>query len=355
MPPAKKRKTAAKAKGSKKDHVVTAKASSPPPEETQPESVEDTPPVPEPSNESVSEDHNTMTEAPAPPATNTEQGPAAPPPQESLLTEPSSSSATAISIQAPPTPAAPATTLHDRLARQRALRNRFQAGAAANLTAAAAEAHRLKHDPAQLAPLQRRAAVAAQKLTKADIEAAGGDFERMRAMDWTVDEAARWDERLAARAAARDNNAFQDYAAEAGRVYERQVRNMGAPDVEAYHRRKIKEIEEGAARGTLELCETEDGEMVAVNRDGTYDVISSFADSRPSKEAVDRLVGTMKKNDEVAAKKRRERLAKNGQEDGDVTYINDANKRFNQKLNRAYNKFNNVAETKDSLERGTAI
>lgn len=221
------------------------------------------------------------------------------------------------------------------MARFRALQTRAKSSSASNLTAAQTEAHRLAHDPSQLQAIQRKSAVAGHKLLKADIEDAGGDFERKRAWDWTVDESERWDERVREREAHRDNNAFSDYRREANKVYERQVKNLGGPDLERYAAGKMKAIEEAARRGTLEIVETEDGEMVAVDKDGTFyggaggsgDVISSFADNKPDKKAVDRLVGEMRKADEVAAKKRRERAARNG-DDADVTYINDKNSKL---------------------------
>lgn len=324
MPPAKKRKTTAKAKGAKKDHVVTATASSPPPSEVQPEPVEDAQPVPEPSEDQpvVSKEPSTTTEAPEPSSA---------PEQKSATAAPSTSQDPPAEPAEPSAPPAPTTTINDRLAKFRALQSRAKTSSTANLTAAQTEAHRLANDPSQLATIQRKSAVANQKLLKADIEDSGGDFERKRAWDWTVDESEKWDERIAERAAHRDNNAFQDYRVEANKVYERQVRNLGEPDLERYIAQKKKAIEEAAARGTLEIVETEDGEMVAVDRDGTFygggggrDLISSFADNKPDKKALDRLVGEMKKAEEVAAKKRRERLARNG-DDGDVTYINDKN------------------------------
>jgi pre-mRNA-splicing factor SYF2 len=45
-------------------------------------------------------------------------------------------------------------------------------------------------------------------------------------------------------------------------------------------------------------------------------------------------------------------MAQNG-DDGDVTYINEKNKQFNQKLSRFYNQY--TAEIRDSFERGTMI
>lgn len=275
------------------------------------------------------------------------------------------------------------------MARFRALQTRAKSSSASNLTAAQTEAHRLKNDPTQLAALQRRSAVANHKLLKADIEDEGGDFERKRAWDWTVDESEKWDARQRKKEAHRDDNAFSDYRREANKVYKRQLRNLGEPDLERYTADKMRAIEEAARRGTLEIVETEDGDMVAVDKDGTFyggsgggglgaDAISSFADNKPDKKAVDRLVGELKKAEEVAAKKRRERAAKNG-DDADVTYINDKNSKsphllsmvamlaaslgmlyanivaeqFNQKLARFYNKY--TAEIRDSFERGTMI
>lgn len=72
--------------------------------------------------------------------------------------------------------------------------------------------------------------------------------------------------------------------------------------------------------------------------------------------------------EEARLKKRKERLGQNG-EDGDVTYINEKNKQFNQKLSRFYNKVRSLslsllirantmqytAEIRDSFERGTMI
>ena len=44
---------------------------------------------------------------------------------------------------------------------------------------------------------------------------------------------------------------------------------------------------------------------------------------------------------------------RHNEDEGDVTYINEKNKQFNQKLDRFYNKY--TAEIRDSFERGTMI
>lgn len=328
MPPAKKRKTAAKANGKTKDHVVTATASSPLPSETQPSD-----PV-EAASPSAKEPAIAESTAPGEPTAQSESPKASeakddePEPDASTAAASSSSSAPAANTSQPPT-----TNIADRMARFRALQTRAKSSSASNLSAAQTESHRLKNDPSQLAAIQRRSAVAGHKLLKAEIEDEGGDFERKRAWDWTVDESEKWDERQRKKDAHRDDNAFSDYRREANKVYNRQLRNLGDPDLEKYTADKMRAIEEAARRGTLEIVETGDGEMVAVDKDGTFyggsgvDAISSFADNKPDKKAVDRLVGEMKKAEEVAAKKRRERSAKNG-DDGDVTYINDKNSKF---------------------------
>ncbi|OIW33604.1 SYF2-domain-containing protein, partial [Coniochaeta ligniaria NRRL 30616] len=255
-----------------------------------------------------------------------------------------------------PTPD-PSAAAQDRLARFRALQARAKTSSSANLKEATKESQRLAAatDPTQLTALGRKHAVAAQKLLKAEIEDAGEDFERKRAWDWTVEESEAWDKRVRKKAAHLDDNAFQDYQRESQKVYKRQLRNMGGPDLEKYTKDKMAAIERAAAAGTLEIVETEDGELIAVDKDGSfYSTVdsTSFADNKPDKAAVDRLVKDLQKAEEVSLKKRRDRMANSG-DDADVTYINEKNKQFNQKLSRFYNKY--TAEIRDSFERGTMI
>ena len=69
-------------------------------------------------------------------------------------------------------------------------------------------------------------------------------------------------------------------------------------------------VEKAAASGSLEIVETEDGELVAVDRDGSFYATANstgFAENKPSKAAIDRLVNDQRKADEVAARKRAER------------------------------------------------
>lgn len=151
----------------------------------------------------------------------------------------------------------------------------------------------------------------------------------------------------------REDVAFQDYRQDSRKVYKRQLREL-KPDLEGYEKEKMAAVEKAAKSGALEIVETDDGELVAVDKDGTfYSTADStgFIENKPDRAAVDRLVTDLRKAEEARLKKRRDRGK--GDEDGDVTYINDKNKQFNQKLARFYNKY--TAEIRDSFERGTMI
>ncbi|KAE8447126.1 pre-mRNA-splicing factor syf2 [Mollisiaceae sp. DMI_Dod_QoI] len=247
-----------------------------------------------------------------------------------------------------------ASKAKERMERFKALQARAKTGAQKNLKEATLESQRLATDPNLLTSLNRKSAIASHNLLKADVEAAGGDFERKRAWDWTIEESERWDKRLKKKEAHRDDQAFQDYRQDSRKVYKRQIRDL-KPNMDNYEKEKMAAVEKAAASGGLEIVETDDGELVAVDKDGTfYSTADStgFVEHKPPKDAVDRLVKDLQQAEEARLKKRKERMGQNG-EDGDVTYINEKNKQFNQKLSRFYNKY--TAEIRDSFERGTMI
>lgn len=248
----------------------------------------------------------------------------------------------------------PVISAQDRVARFKALQARAKDSSETNLEEATRESQRLASNPSELTALRRKHAIASHKLLKADAEEAGEDFERKRAWDWTIDESEKWDRRMKKKEAHRDNNVFQDYRAESSKIYKRQLRNIN-PNLEKYEKEKMAAIEKAAASGGLDIVETEDGELIAIDKDGSfYSTADSttFTQNKPDKAAVDRLVEDMKRAEDARLKKRKERMAQNG-DDGDVTYINEKNKQFNQKLSRFYNKY--TAEIRDSFERGTMI
>ncbi|KAI9766478.1 MAG: pre-mRNA-splicing factor syf2 [Geoglossum umbratile] len=241
----------------------------------------------------------------------------------------------------------------ERKEKFKALQVRARKSTERNHKEAAAETQRLSTDPNLLNSLSRRHAVASHNLLKADTIAAGEDFERKRAWDWTVEESEKWDKRMEKKERHREDVAFQDYRQDARKVYKRQLREL-KPDMERYEKEKMAAVQRAAASGGLEIVETDDGELVAVDKDGRfYSTADStdFAENKPDRAAVDRLVSDLRKAEEVRLKKRRERGR--GDDDGDVTYINEKNKLMNQRLDRFYNKY--TAEIRDSFERGTMI
>ncbi len=140
----------------------------------------------------------------------------------------------------------------------------------------------------------------------------------------------------------REDVAFQDYTQDARKIYKRQLREL-KPDMEGYDKEKAAAVQKAALSGGLEILETEDGEIVAVDKNGSfYSTADStdFIENKPDKSAVDRLVSDLRKAEDTRLRKRRERGR--GDDDGDVTFINDKNKQFNQKLARFYNKVSSI-------------
>lgn len=255
-----------------------------------------------------------------------------------------------------PQAAAPAPT-SDRMARFKALQARQASARKQNLKESQNESQRQSIDPNMLNALQRKHAVAAHKLLKAETADAGEDFERKRAWDWTIEESEKWDARMAEKAAHRRDVAFQDYSQDARKGYDRDMKNVKA-DLASYEQQKMKAIEAAANSGGLEIVETETGELIAVDRDGSFYSTAERdlqnGGKKPSKDAVDRLVNEIKKADAERMEKRRKRLKEQGVDDGgDVTYINVKNKQFNDKLKRFYDKY--TGDIRESFERGTAI
>ena len=219
----------------------------------------------------------------------------------------------------PTSDAETSNVVQSRMERFKALQARQAASRKQNLKESKAETQRLATDPNLLSTLERKRAIASHKLLKSETP----DFERKRAWDWTVEESEAWDKRVEKKSRHREDVAFQDYRQDARKVYKRQLRDL-APDKEAYERQKQEAIQKAAQNGGLEIVETEDGELIAVDRDGTfYSTADStdFVQNKPDKAAVDRLVADIRKAEDVRLKKRRDR----GIDDdtgGDVTYIN---------------------------------
>ncbi|KAK9480169.1 Pre-mRNA-splicing factor syf2 [Lipomyces japonicus] len=233
----------------------------------------------------------------------------------------------------------------DRLEKFKQLKRKMHQSAADNKQELYAEFRRQKTDAAAVARLERKKADAEVELAKQESKEDGEDFERRRAWDWTIAESEKWDERVERKRQAKHDVLFADYSQSAHQAYERELREF-KPDLEAYLDQKTKMLQKSG-----ELVETENGQLIVIDKDNdfyrTTDSLD-FADNKPPKAAVDRLAASIRKADQQRMKKR----AKNKDED-DVTYINDKNKKFNEKLSRYYDKY--TKEIRDSFERGTAL
>lgn len=220
--------------------------------------------------------------------------PNGPPLDHSRAEEPDESSAAAPSevIGLGDSESDAAAKARERQERFKALQVRQAASRKQNLKESAAETQRLATDPNLLSSLHRKHAVAAHKLLKVDLAAAGEDFERKRAWDWTVEESEKWDRRTQKKEKHREDVAFQDYRQDSRKVYKRQMREF-KPDMEAYERGKTEAVQRAAHSGGLEIVETEDGELVAVDKDGTFYSTkdsTDFIQNKPDRAAVDRWV-----------------------------------------------------------------
>ncbi|KAG0129609.1 SYF2 splicing factor-domain-containing protein [Tuber indicum] len=266
----------------------------------------------------------------------------APGPRHSKLSE--SKSTDASDAAATPESSDAAQKAKERAERWNALKCRAKKSAEVNRKEVYAERRRQAVDPSEASRLNRKRDEAEFKLAKAEAEDDGEDFERKRAWDWTIEESERWDKRMEKKKKHVEDVAFQaDYTQTARKIYKKQLREL-QPDLESYAAEKAKLIRDGT------IVETEDGELIAVDRDGEFYADTNslgFIDNKPSKGAVDRLVGDLKKAEDARMRRRK------GGDEEDVTYINDKNKQFNQKLARYYNKY--TGEIRDSFERGTMV
>jgi pre-mRNA-splicing factor SYF2 len=132
---------------------------------------------------------------------------------------------------------------------------------------------------------------------------------------------------------------------------------MDKVDLESYASQKAEKLQRQVHSGLLKLVESPDGDLYTVNplnnQINTPAEESYSHDHKPTKEAIDKLVGDLDKGEKARLKARAARGIRDENDAGDVTYINQKNKQFNDKLTRFYNKY--TTEIRESFERGTAI
>lgn len=161
---------------------------------------------------------------------------------------------------------------------------------------------------------------------RAKAEEAGEDFDRLQALKTQADIADR--KEFIKRKKKNPDKGFSDYEAMTLRQYERLSGNI-KPDMKSYE--QMKEVV---------------GEEQFYPSANTLIAGSHY----PTDAALDKL-----KDDVMAQQKKREQYHRRRMFDPDapIDYINERNRKFNQKLDRFYNKY--TEDLKGDLERGTAI
>ncbi|KAJ4301942.1 Pre-mRNA-splicing factor SYF2 [Kalmusia sp. IMI 367209] len=242
----------------------------------------------------------------------------------------------------------PKAALAARIARFKTLQTAKETGRLAT----EAELRASEDRPQRLAQLSKLAS-ANERASYKLLKSSDPDFERKRNWDYTVEESESWDKRQAKKSRNRDNVAFADYRGEANKV-KQMYGTEGKVDVERYAAEKGERLQRQVRMGLLRLVE-ENGEVFTVDSEGRVNtpVEELYGhDHKPSKEAVDKLVEDLEKGERARLKARAARGI-NDDDGGDVTYINQKNKQFNEKLGRFYNRY--TTEIRESFERGTAI
>ncbi|KAG4304557.1 hypothetical protein PORY_001950 [Pneumocystis oryctolagi] len=241
----------------------------------------------------------------------------------------------------------------------RELRLRMRRSAEENKKDLFNEYRRLKEDPKLAKKIEFKRKDAEKKLLKQETIEKGENYERKRAWDWTIEESERWDQRMKEKQEARDKSLFagdfiplliknecpfvKDYTQAAQYSYEKLIRKF-KPDLEAYEKERAEALgnKESSAKDTSEVTSTYESFYRDMNFLG-------FADSKPSKKAIDRLVEDLNKQEEMRKKSKR----RFDPDNEDISYINERNANFNRKISRFYDKY--TKEIRESLERGTAV
>ncbi|KAA1471919.1 SYF2-domain-containing protein [Dentipellis sp. KUC8613] len=258
-------------------------------------------------------------------------------------------------------------TMEERKAKMQQLRAKMRSSALANRKSVIEESAKAKVSVRDAARLEKQRKLAEVLRSKADAEERGEDVERQKNWEWTIEENEEWEKKLA-RKARRADFEFHDDAHAARRRYKKDLDQL-KPNMADYNRQK--EIALGLAPGTLAKSGASSSSSSITNfdpsgglqvaptthqqrlaADSLYRDANSllYADSKPSEDAIDRVVAKI--NQDVDKKRKFSRKRAN-EDEGDITYINERNRVFNKKIARYYDKY--TTEIRASFERGTAL
>ncbi|KAF9164307.1 hypothetical protein BGX21_009360 [Mortierella sp. AD011] len=231
-------------------------------------------------------------------------------------------------------------TMAERMEKLKGLRQKMNASKQANRADLMTEHQKSKINKREEAKKERLREEAEKLMAKRDAEEAGEDYERSQFWNYSAESVEKWNEKQEAKRIRMDNK-FTDWDQVNHKKYLKQVGEL-KPNLAAYNAKKE------AAMHT-----NEDGELVVASDSGFYRDANSVAflsDDKPDTLAVDRLAADVAKQIDARTRFSKRRAQR---DDEDVNYINDANRRFNQKISRFYDKY--TKEIRDDFERGTAL
>ncbi|RIB05327.1 SYF2 splicing factor-domain-containing protein [Gigaspora rosea] len=233
-----------------------------------------------------------------------------------------------------------------RLERLKKLRTRMDESERANRLELYEEHTRKKINPKEKIRQERKRVEAEKLLARQEAEENDEDYERKKFWDYSAESVEKW-EKKQEKKLKRSDVAFTDYNQVARKKYKRMINDF-TPDLNAYNEKKAK------AMALASVVTTEDGEVISIDSESRFyrDANSlqyASVDDVPSREAVDRMVEDLNKQ---MAKREKFSRQKPINEDDDITYINERNRRFNEKIGRFYDKY--TREIKENFERGTA-
>ncbi|CAO3654622.1 unnamed protein product [Mucor fragilis] len=199
------------------------------------------------------------------------------------------------------------------------------------------EFQRSKENPKLEARDERKKAEALKLLEKQEAEDKGEDYERKQFWKYSAESAAAWEKKMAKKAKMA-NHGFTDHSQAAHKKYIRLMSEF-KPDMGAYTEKRMLDIERAIRNGE------DPSDISAMANSLDY----ARLDDKPSKEAVDRLAEETKKQIQQRETRSRDRK----EQPDDISWINEKNRVFNQKIARFYDKY--TKEIRENLERGTAL
>ncbi|GAA5888207.1 hypothetical protein JCM6882_000320 [Rhodosporidiobolus microsporus] len=238
------------------------------------------------------------------------------------------------------------SSMEDRMAKLKQLRQRMNDSARANRQDVIAEVNATRASARTLARLERKRAQAEAMGEKKRAAEEGEDLERKTNWEYSIEDNEKWDKKQAKKAR-RAQFAFTDYDDVARRKYKKDLDDF-KPDLAAYNKQR-----EAAQQSDALVASATGGELVpSTSNTGLYRDANSFvyADHKPTEDQIDRVIGKL--NSDLDKRQKRSRKREN-EDEGDITWINEKNRMFNRKLSRYYDDV--TRETRENFERGTAL